>query len=269
MDEQEAIRQVLCNIARSAFEVVNRLLARDQLLAQGMRSEATTSRQIYREECITVEMAATLRERFPENVEITLFTAPEEARTGADWYWRFERGNSAIHARVQAKRVQRNEFGEDDNLGNVDINLLQLSKLINATTEANEQIPRLQAWVATFARFEAVPPCGRANPCRDCLRHHHAVECERHEPSLWIAAANEIQKIRKPLLSVRDVVKHSVRLDCVLPCTIGPSEGDNHGPEVKGFTLETGLLEYQECVKRIQSNSSLLPEFAGAMCIRA
>lgn len=91
MDGEAVNRQVLCDIARTAFEVVNRLLARDQLLARELQSETTASRQVYREECITVEMAATLRERFPQNVEITLFTPPEETRTGADWYWRFER----------------------------------------------------------------------------------------------------------------------------------------------------------------------------------
>jgi len=116
-----ANRKNLCDIARTAFEVVNRLLSRDQLLAPALRSETTTSRQVYREECITVEMATTLRERFPQHVEITLFTAPEEARTGADWYWRFERGDQAIHARVQAKRVRRSEFGQDDSDGVVEI----------------------------------------------------------------------------------------------------------------------------------------------------
>jgi hypothetical protein len=55
-------RQVLCDIAHTAFEVVNRILTRDQLLARELRSDTTASRQLYREECITVEMAATLRE---------------------------------------------------------------------------------------------------------------------------------------------------------------------------------------------------------------
>lgn len=77
----------LCGIARCAFKVINRLLSRDQLLARDLRSDQTGSRQIYREECITVEMATELRVQFPGHVEIELFTPPEEARTGADWYW--------------------------------------------------------------------------------------------------------------------------------------------------------------------------------------
>lgn len=117
-------RKVLCNIARWAFSVVNRLLERDQLLARELRSATTGSHQIYREECITVEMATELRERFPEHVEITLFTPPEEIRTGADWYWRFEKARGAIHARVQAKRVQRTAFGQADDRGHVDIDTL-------------------------------------------------------------------------------------------------------------------------------------------------
>jgi hypothetical protein len=37
MNGEAANRQVLCDIARSAFGVVNRLLERDQLLAQELR----------------------------------------------------------------------------------------------------------------------------------------------------------------------------------------------------------------------------------------
>ena len=188
-------RQVLCDIARSAFEVVNRLLDRDQLLARELRSDSTTSRQVYREECITVEMAATLRERFRDNVEITLFTPPEEAQTGADWYWRFERGNGAIHARVQAKRVQRTEFGQMDARGEVQIDLQQLEQLISATSDASNELSELQASLATFARFDANPPCGRTNLSRDCQRHSHERECSRQKPSLWIAS-REIQSLQ-------------------------------------------------------------------------
>ncbi|MEP0847476.1 MAG: hypothetical protein HRF50_11765 [Phycisphaerae bacterium] len=189
MNGEAANRQILCDIARTAFEVVNRLLARDQRLARELRSETTTSRQVYREECITVEMAATLRERFPQNVQIKLFTPREETRTGADWYWRFERGDRAIHACVQAKRVQRNEFGEADRDGRVDIDLPQLNQLIELTGSVSDRLPSLQARLATFARFDARPPCGKDDLSR-CRRHSHARGCALHGPSLWIAQAS-------------------------------------------------------------------------------
>ncbi len=264
MNGEAANRQVLCDIARTAFEVINRLLARDQLLARELRSETTTSRQVYREECITVEMAATLRERFPENVEITLFTPPEETQTGADWYWRFERGALAIHARVQAKRVQRTAFGQADSDGHVDIDQPQLNQLINATQAASSQLPRLQAWLATFARFDTPPPCGH-NDLSHCQRHHHARACNLQEPSLWIAQASIIRDLKVADMPFLTVVKHSVRLDCILPCIDGP--GTMESPASKGFTLATGLPLYQKCIDSIRQDSTLLKSFDGAMRI--
>ncbi len=264
MNGEAANRQVLCDIARSAFEVINRLLARDQLLAGKLRSDATTSRQIYREECITVEMAATLRELYPQNVEITLFTPHEETGTGADWYWRFERGGRAIHARVQAKRVQRTEFGQADPDGHVDIDRPQLDQLIEATNAASSQLPGLHAWLATFARFDATPPCGCDN-LLSCQRHRHTGACADHSPSLWIAQACEMRDLTARRVPVRKVVEHSVRLDCILPCIDGPDA--TQGPGVKGFTLTTGLLPYQDCIARIQQDAALRKSFKGAMRI--
>lgn len=266
MNGEAANRQVLCDIARTAFEVINRLLARDQLLARELRSETTTSRQVYREECITVEMAATLRERFPANVEITLFTPPEETQTGADWYWRFEQGERAIHARVQAKRVQRTAFGQADSDGHVDIGQPQLDQLINATQKASSQLPELQSWLATFTRFDATPPCGQGNLSL-CRRHSHARACAPQEPSLWIAQAREMRAFGGSRLPVQTVVEHSVRLDCILPCIDGP--GQREGPAAKGFTLAAGLPSYQQCIDRIRQNSTLLKSFEGAMRIVA
>ena len=52
--------EMLCDIARSAFEVANRLLSCGQRYAQALRSSETGSRQIYREESLTVEMATVL-----------------------------------------------------------------------------------------------------------------------------------------------------------------------------------------------------------------
>jgi hypothetical protein len=186
MNGENRDRQILCDIARSAFEVVNRLLSRDQVLARELRTPRTGSRQIYREECITVEVAAELRERFTDHVEITLFTPPEETRTGADWYWRFEKPGGAIHARVQAKRVQRTDFGQADNRGHIDIDVPQLERLLRATADAGTTIPGLEAWLATYARFDATPPCGVMD-LQTCCHHRHQAACAEHGPSLWIA----------------------------------------------------------------------------------
>jgi hypothetical protein len=95
-------------------------LERDQRLSQSLRGAATRSRQAVREESITQEMALTLRERFPENVELTLFTAGEERQNGADRYWRIQSADRAIHARVQAKRIQRSEFNQPDSEGTIE-----------------------------------------------------------------------------------------------------------------------------------------------------
>jgi len=264
MNGEAANRQLLCDIARTAFESVNRLLARDQLLARELRSDETKSRQLYREECITVEMAATLRERFPQNVEVTLFTVHEETRTGADWYWRFEQGERAIHARVQAKRVQRTEFGQVDGDGHILIDQPQLNQLINAIQSPSSEFPRLQAWFATFARFDATPPCGQ-DDLFHCPRHSHERACALHEPSLWIAQAREILDLGRPQLPIRTLVENSVRLDCILPCIDDP--GAMEGPAAKGFTLTAGLPPYLDCIDRIRQESVLLKAFAGALRI--
>lgn len=264
MNGEATNRKILCDISRTAFEVVNRLLARDQLLARELRSDTTTSRQIYREECITVEMAATLRERFPQNVEIRLFTPPEETRTGADWYWRFEQGERAVHARVQAKRVRRSEFGQADRDGDVEFDDSQLDDLIQATVSAASQLRGLQAWVATFARFDATPPCRESN-LLSCRRHRHDRACADHKPSLWIAQASEIRQLNGASMPVRTVVENSVRLDCILPCIDGSDARE--GPAMKGFMLGTGLPPYQDCIDRIRQDSTLLKSFEGALRI--
>lgn len=264
MNGDTANRKVLCDIARSAFEVVNRLLDRDRLLARQLRSDETNSRQVYREECITVEMAATLRERFQKNVEITLFTQSEESRNGADWYWRFQRGDQEIHARVQAKRVQRTGFGQLDRDGHVEINLGQLDNLIHETAQVRGQFPLLQAWVATFAQFTASPPCG-VEDLLHCTQHWHAQSCLDHRPSLWIAPASTIRDLDVTRLTVQKVVENSVRLDCILPCMEGP--GSSEGPAKKGFTLSTGLPLYEDCIELIQHNADLHNCFEGAMRI--
>lgn len=267
MNGENPDRQILCDIARSAFGVVDRLLSRDQLLASGLRSSTTSSRQIYREECITIEMAAELRERFPDHVEITLFTPPEETRTGADWYWRFEKSGRAIHARVQAKRVQRTAFGQADNLGHIDIDRPQLERLLQATTEAAIRIPGLEAWLATYARFDATPPCGISD-LQKCCHHRHQSACAEFGPSLWIARAQEIRDNLGDGASrgsVETIVQHSLRLDCILPCIDGRNA--DPGPAGKGFTIQSGLKSHQDCVSIIEGDALLRKEFEGALRI--
>jgi hypothetical protein len=267
MNSEDRDRQILCDIARSAFGVVDRLLSRDQLLSRELRSSTTGSRQIYREECITVEMATELRQRFPDHVEITLFTPPEETRTGADWYWRFEKAGGAIHARVQAKRVQRTEFGQADSDGHIDIDVPQLERLLQAADEAATEIPGLEAWVATYARFNASPPCGFGD-LQTCRHHSHRKACAEHGPSLWIAQAREIRsKLRggASRQSVAEIVDHSLRLDCVLPCVGGLDVVP--GPASKGFIIQSGLMTHQDCVATIEGNALLRKEFEGALRI--
>ncbi len=194
MNGDAADRKVLCDIAHCAFDVINRILERDQKLANLLRSEQNSSHQFFREECITADMAATLIEKFPQKVEITLFTSGEEKKTGADWYWRIEKGNRAIHAYVQAKRVQRTQDDQEDKDGKIDINLKQLWDLINAPKNEELGIQGLQTWLATFARYEKNPPCKeelpyKKNDLNSCENHKHLQNCESSPPSLWIAEA--------------------------------------------------------------------------------
>jgi hypothetical protein len=196
-------------------------------------------------------------------VQITLFTPAEETLTGADWYWRFENGVRAIHARVQAKRVQRTSFGQEDSDGHFEIDHNQLRRLINATESSLSQIPGLQAWFATFARYDAMPPCG-LNDLSHCSRHRHERACA-NQPSLWIAQACKVQNILEPRLTVRRVIERSVRLDCILPCSDEP--GERQGPAEKGFRLADDLPKYQDCLDIIQGNPTLLKSFRGALRI--
>lgn len=85
------------------------------------------------------------------------------------------------------------------------------------------------------------------------------------EPSLWIAQADEILNLKRNRLSVREIVEHSVRLDCILPCIDKPNMTD--GPAVKGFALGDGLLSYQDCLDVILGNDVLRNQFEGAMRI--
>ena len=256
-------RKTLCDIAHFTFEVVNDWLNDDQILASELRSSETGSRQFVGEETITVDLARKLRTQFHKHTELKLFTHPEEKRTGSDWYWRIERGNHAIHALVQAKRVQRTAFGQQDGHGYIDLDYSQLERLLEATRTASYQISGLEAWVATYARFNATPPCGYSNLQR-CRNHTHASDCVNNQSSFWIANAHEILDAKNWRLSVREIVQHSVRLDCVLPCIdrLGVS-----GPAEKGFVLQSDLPSFQECVATIENDGQLYSGLKGALRI--
>lgn len=261
-------RKVLCDISNSAFGVVTKLLARDQELARQLLSSKTSSRQIYREECLTIEMAVTLREMYPENVQITLFTPHEEKRNGADWYWRIVKGARAVHARVQAKRVHRTEFGQSDDVGQINIDNTQLDQLIKMTTE-NAKLPGLQnleAWLVTYTRSNAVPICGESD-LQQCTHHKHQSTCMKELPSLWIAPAKEIQRVLNGMnrVPVRTIIQHSLRLDCLLPCIGGLEEDADPGPANKGFTIHGDHRTFQDCIATIEGDTDLREEFEGAL----
>jgi hypothetical protein len=264
---------VLCRIANSAFEVVSNLLNRDQLLAETLRSSKTRSHQIFREECITLEMASTLRERFPENVDLTLFTTDEERLNGADWYWRVQKGDLATHALVQAKRVHRSAFGQNDDDGTVELDTGQLGRLVQAANSDPFSLRKLQAWIATFARYKnATPPCG-LRPCC-CPTHGCNRNCEKetNTPSVWIAQASGFAncKSQSQSMKISELVENSVRLDCILPCTKdqdanSPSGSQGSvGPGTKDFKLAVGLPSFDDCIVAIER----LGTFAGALQIK-
>jgi hypothetical protein len=266
MDEPIGSQNILCQIANCAFEVVSGLLNRDQLLAETLRSPETSSHQIFREECITVDMVSTLRERFPDHIEITMFTGDEESHNGADWYWRIQKGRGAIHARVQAKRIRRSAFRQKDSNGTVQIDMAQLQKLIDTAESDREILPNLQSWLATYARFDADPPCG--NHPSMCNNHGCENSCTEQEiPSIWIAKAKEILETgrTKPIFQVKDIVEKSLRLDCILPCI---DRSIDEGPSAKGFNLFANLPTYETCIMAIQNNPALQASFDGAIQIK-
>jgi len=265
MNRESVNRKILCDIAHFTFKVVNKWLSRDQLLACKLRSSETGSHQIVNEETITVDLATMLQLQFPQYIDFQLFTHPEETQTGADWYWRVECGSYAIHARVQAKRVQRTMFGELDALGYINIDLPQLEHLLQATHVVAERIDGLEAWLATYARFSATPPCGCDN-LQSCELHHHVASCENDQPSLWIADAQAVANSRIRKASIEQIVQHSVRLDCILPWI---DRSRTSGPSKKGFVLQSGLQSYRECVDTIVSDPLLLLEFRGALRIHS
>lgn len=272
-------RKILCDIAHCAFSVVNDLLFRDQFLARNLRTKGTRSHQIIGKECITDLIATELISKFPQHIELTLFTHPEEAKNGADWYWRFERGSHAIHARVQTKRVQRTDFRQSDDLGHIHINFNQLETLLQVTNNDSQKIFGLEAWYAIYARINADPKCGYSN-LNDCDDHHHTGNCKNNPPSLWISKAQDLKSLGIGNLRIIDIISHLIRLDCILPCigeqrikdqsnVLEPTNdrSDLPGPNQKGFELKPISQSYDECVDIIQNDPQMCPLFRGALRI--
>lgn len=257
-----ADQRVLCEIANFAFGSVGELLETDRAQAGRLRARGGTSHQVIGEETITELLVTRLATRFPDRVRIRLFTRHEESRNGADWYWRVEKPGGAIHARVQAKRVRRSEFGQADGDGTVDIDQVQLARLIATADSDVRGLPNLQAWLATYGRFSANPPCG-SDPCY-CDRHGCDGYCDESAlPSIWIGQAKDFVGEPSSRHRLVDIVRNSVRLDCVLPCL----DSRDGGSGAKGLKLTVGLPSFETCVSEIQADPALLGSFAGAMVV--
>ena len=167
---------------------------------------------------------------------------------------------------MQAKRVQRTAFDASDTDGYVDIDSKQLRQLSQAARVAAEQIPGLEAWLATYARVDATPPCHEMELQR-CELHHHDSSCTNERPSLWIGNSEEIANANLKRVPVREIIEHSVRLDCILPCIEAAELRTQDGPARKGFILQGGLLTFQQCVAIIQGDADLSSGFVGALRI--
>jgi hypothetical protein len=121
----------------------------------------------------------------------------------------------------------------------------------------------MQAWLATYARFDATPPCGQTDVMH-CPRHRHPGDCQAEEPSLWIAKAESFANRHARRVEISEIIQASVRLDCVVPCIGRQTEG---GPEAKGFALQPSLRTFHECVAAIETDAALRSGFEGALRI--
>jgi hypothetical protein len=80
-----------------------------------------------------------------------------------------------------------------------------------------------------------------------------------------MAKADEIANLGLRRLPVQEVVQHSLRLDCVLPCI---DDVGNSGPAEKGFVLQSSFPSFEETVSIIESDPGLSSEIEGALLIR-
>jgi hypothetical protein len=271
MDNDANNQVILCKIANRAMDIANKKLELDQLYAEDFRGSASNSNQFVREEWITGEIALELRLNFASYVKTELFTAQTEAKNGADWYWCIQVGDLSIHAHVQAKRIQRSYFGQPDKDGIVELDTEQIEKLLDSAEVKKKVIPGLQTWIATYARFNATPPC-RKNPA-SCDIHGCGLACEgvMRQPSIWIAKAADFAKYGRPRKTMRtaEIIQNSIRLDCFLPCIESSTIASGPvGPMVKNFALTPNLMSYESSIEAIRGDSALSDEFKGALQIK-
>lgn len=237
--------------------------------AVSLRTGIGSSRQFVREETITESLAIRLQSKFSKHVEMQLFTPAEEVKVGADWYWHFRIGDRAIHALVQAKRVRRSEFGQSDEEGLINVDLSQLQTLVAHADLKRRSIPRLQTWLASYARLNATPPCGKLpSQCRN----HGCVSCSSEvTPSIWIEQAGNLLRDSRAAgvmgIRVGEIISDSVRLDCVLPCMhdSASSVGSSPGPEAKGLFLSPDVPPFRKCLNSIRRDEELTAELQGAL----
>ncbi|KAA3608748.1 MAG: hypothetical protein DWQ01_11640 [Planctomycetota bacterium] len=228
-------------------------------------------------------------------MDLILFSGSEEKEKGADWYWHISVGDRAIHSLVQAKRIQRTEFGQDDKNGIVRIDWEQLQKLVSAAKrQPDDELPHLEAWLVTFGRhMNALPPCPRPKlHINDCHIHNHVPPCQALTPSVWVAQAGKVSGVLKTSSSktsrvkFEEILKESLRLDCLLPCIRPaseleadkkesqekpqPSNGASlpmSGPSTKGFFLEKGIPAFDQCLERVLEKKELKSKLQGALHI--
>ncbi len=224
-----------------------------------MRPSAAASRQIISETTITETLLATLRDDFPDNVTVEMFTQAQETANGADWFWRIEHGDRSMNAMVQAKRIRRPAFNTTDERADVIINQPQLQMLVNSA--ARSDIPNLQTWLMTYGRCKATPPCGE-DPAR-CTKHCGHSPCSPldRDASIWVAKATDLSRFGDSV-PFADIVKTSVRLDCQLPCSI---DGQSPGPIDKGFQLVRSDRTFEEITAVLRERYGL----RGAILIRS
>jgi len=267
MGQDQERQAVLCQIANAAMAVASDLLEEDQSFAPSLRGPGTQSLQIYREEFITAKIAVAMKKQFSAHVDFQLFTTAEESKNGADWYWRIQVGDFAMHARVQAKRIARRSVSKPDEAGFVEIESNQIVKLIDSSREAWAELPHLQSWIATYARVNATPPCHK-NPAK-CRQHGCGGLCAQSKnlPSIWVAQASAFARgnpIRRQI-PIQDIIHDSIRLDCMLPCV---QQQGGSGPNSKGFALLAELRSFNDAVSVILGNDAMARDIAGALDIR-
>ena len=86
-------------------------------------------------------------------------------------------------------------------------------------------------------------------------------------PSLWISKAQDLKKPMIPRMQIEEVVKNSLRLDCLLPCVRSAEEPSSFGPSSKGFEMRADLPNFEDCVGIILNTPDLSSGLKGALRI--